>query len=1360
MTQQKWSGLVVLLLLLVVQVTAFEIVAQDQTVQVVNGHSRVVHTVTVRCNDANTYNVQLVNGNTSRQVGFQCVAPRYVFRRTKLGFVPKVQYAFQGKMCLMNSVETNTANFTGSFSEIASRRRLLQERQLQTLSWDLKPKTRETRRKLLWDSTDTDAAIGAGGLVAGGGAGWAVKSRLAAGSAAVDAESGVAVAAEGSSIGSLGGGVLVMAATIAVCHFSNWCGGSDAGEISALKSAMAGIQNSLVQLNGTVNSLETWAQGVDTFDNLTAQEIQTSFDNNGVLAAQTNANMEAISALNTQVQGIIATNLQFSEKVAGQMDSLQQELSADISAVDYVWNVTKSLHNQETNVINKLSNMLLSLTRQLRDMDIIMLQMYTDRNMRRSLIGLYHILAQTETTQDTTPFVNDPGVPGISRAAVNGMRNLRNAVSLGSILVQATSNHTGGNTAVQHNITLLCDPIFMLDHIAVGMDFQTIFDYLGPPDCITRNGSGYHDADEPWTCNCVVLRTYKACDMDGGSFLFPWNWTAPVLDVYAYGHNRSHCPNSPSLYTDAGLGSGLDVIMDSYARVTADLGTTICGESVTYGIPGANQAKIRIWSDSFVGRYADLTLSEASMDVMCDMAFMPTATDPAVQVRTFAFNIYTMWTFGYSSLVTQTLPTMEQAIYGRLASGLNLQSRPFNNMNNISQSFRCEGMMFARISDAKLPLYEYQQLGVIKEFGLTVDDLTVLSPATNLSAFAGGGGEVSVALPNSALGGNVSITTDVLVDNSAINVLPAHFMNIGEWMQSEVGEELLYTYDVPFSQLSGNEQAFGRAGQVNYLFEALADSAGDNARINRTTWEAKYRAFHADQLGTDPTIFKRTLALRPASTLTDFVCDQSVNSDGVTASGSVVEHNDWCAVLEKYRVVSSSSDELILEAREWNTEATVTVPGGSFVQTITSACPDGVSIQRVGGDVYITMNTSLPEPESVRVVVSNPQNNSCQLTDQNYAFSRWSPLSLEFLQVTSCQPLFVQVYTLDTMQSCFSGDGVRLSITHSVSGGPGLTGPVQSAIAYAQDTVMSDLVAQINSLADYALQLQVIVNTPDPDASIDDQVAQLLANRTRAAAAMSGFSGAGEEAYKQQLAQINATEAALVAQLNAARAASEAYAKARATEAAQVANIQLINEVVNNATRDLEAHLAALSNSLTVAVNDIQAYLDAKDDSGCSLPSFLSFICTIIDGIGNLFGIGGKIIQFLITMLIIYLLVVFGLPFIMSLIRNCKSSHNKSNSDPREGYPVLHVTSSSQLPASTATATPTTTAAGESDITQAHFAQLFQPVPPTTTVKRQRSASWDSSSSWHTGPIGYAPVNTEADTDPATRVLELTRRPQ
>lgn len=119
------------------------------------------------------------------------------------------------------------------------------------------------------------------------------------------------------------------------------------------------------------------------------------------------------------------------------------------------------------------------------------------------------------------------------------------------------------------------------------------------------------------------------------------------------------------------------------------------------------------------------------------------------------------------------------------------------------------------------------------------------------------------------------------------------------------------------------------------------------------------------------------------------------------------------------------------------------------MQTITSVCPTEAEVQLVNGQVYVTLNTTALEMVTISATInSNPPQASCSLLSSQLTFNYKTPAVVgPITAVEACQPLYFQAYAIDAPAiGCFSGFGLPLRASYVNAGGPGIPGPIQSAV--------------------------------------------------------------------------------------------------------------------------------------------------------------------------------------------------------------------------------------------------------------------------------------------------------------------------
>lgn len=602
--------LVLLLLLQARLCASFSIDSQTQSVQVVNGRTRVVHRATVRCNENDVGAPQVLSlqdGTMTRKVTFRCNAPRYVYDHNLVGYIPEVQIPAEGKVCLVdatsfNDTIVNTQDLysgDGGLSGGASRR---------LLSVNMK-RTTAASRQLKWldgEQGKDDRASGYGqtiGLVAG-------------------AKLGPAGAIVGGIVGS---------------ELGCWIGGCSGDGLQDLLDELQ------VQLNAnadTIASILDWRNTQEEWNLAVNEQFARQVEINDYLQTQVSTNTESIGLLNQNVAALQAVTAQIVQTMGTAFPQFQAQIDANADYSAAIWNATIELNADVRGHITSLYEALTNTNRRLRNSDLINYRAYKDVQLRRKLTRLYWEIHDVATPQPTTPFVSYTGIRPMNETTLAAQHTLANAVRISSVIIQRTI--TTGTKAQFYNLSYMCDPVFLLDNTVPNMEFQTLFDFLGPPDCVPRTGGNVPLVDDVWTCNCVVVVEKKECST---STAYPWNWAqGPMFN------DTGPCDVGGLLTSDEDtLETGRAVVLETLSDVYSELnGLCTSSQTDTLGTNDPVPYKIRMFSEMYP-KFTNLTLDETTVGTdLCNADFTygmssvnsPTASEMVDRSQFFGFNVY------------------------------------------------------------------------------------------------------------------------------------------------------------------------------------------------------------------------------------------------------------------------------------------------------------------------------------------------------------------------------------------------------------------------------------------------------------------------------------------------------------------------------------------------------------------------------------------------------------------------------------------------------------------------------------------------------------------------------------------------
>lgn len=1039
-----------------------------------------------------------------------------------------------------------------------------------------------------------------------------------------------------------------------VCGKLLHCFGSDGGSAKALKQAFQAIDTQFHNIDRELNDLVTWATAQTAFNDNVNVRFNAQNQFNHIIANEVDRNTDAIGRINDDILTLTDVTNRISNAVNENFKTTSQEIhdNAVVAAeiVDYV----SAIHNETIKRFSEVVSSIVNTNRAQRNVDVDLYQLQQDVSMRRSLVEMYFRVMDLETTPTTHPFLINLGQRPISRDERRALQTLEKSLVVSTVYIQRAETRAGIVYNQQFALNYRCDPLYILENTVSGLSFQTMFDYMGPGGC-------YTSPTAEWECHCVIQVTYDECVVGSSAQAFPWA-QAHTTDLIGPGLTNSTCALSIQKYPQ----TGEDTLIPAYPSFNSVLDNvgafetflqSFCGDADVIanpvGIttnPGTNlvaDARVRIFASEW-SRYADLVLDPGDLANVCDPDFTALFGDTTVVSR-LAYNVYTLFQRSYQVSMRINLPALERQIYGVMGSHINYLESPFNSENQNANYYRCVDLTFARIGETKLKMYDMSLSQVIHDFDVSVNGHSV---HTSNVATSSGAGSVSSVLPSSVAGGNVTVTSQVLLADNYRSVLPARFYRVGEWPASPNGA---ITYDIPFEEFSSSGVANARTGKVNYIFQGSQWAlVNDSSPFSLTEWRYYFSSeFDATRIGASAHLYRRRLVDAGFGRIT---CDDSVNADDT--NGDPVANSNWCTVL-RYYTVQQSGTQLLFTPKSFEYEVTVDTPGGTYVQTVLSHCPDAYAVTITTGDATIIFNTSSPETDTLFVQVhdeSNGANLNCILYSQTVSLSANNPLVVGPVAFDpDCGNLYINARPVDDTDFCYKAPGIKLDVSHVVSGGPGKPGPVVISEEEIRDDVALDLIDQLNSQTFYNAVLEALREQPYvTEEHLQQQIENATQQRINDINKIRNANDGNEAAIKSAIAKIQSNSAAIQADILANRNDSQ-----RAKEL--IEQIATDNEVAHNLTMQLGQILMNLTrdNNITQMYQGvldyyIQQYLDSNGagNKHCSFPSFLSFLCSILSGIGGIFG---DLLQVLVHILVFVLVIWLAFKCLEAIVKGCFS---------------------------------------------------------------------------------------------------------
>ena len=1172
----------------------------------------------------------------------------------------------------------------------------------QSLEWP-KPSARinpTTGRTLVED--DLVAESSASAEVASTSAAEAAATAESEAALATAAEVGVTDLALGGALAGLGGIALGIGITMLLPHILG--GGSDANEQTA--ALFRGLEKHIGQIDDELLGLRNFqdSQGVilSTLQNRFAdQDLENKkLDSEIADVADAVVGMQShVQRLDDQIQVVQNNQMQQYAEIGEEIDSL--------AAFDNeLFNVTQKWHAESEVKFRQLfyhqSKLLSFLTRMEKDVA----HLWYDTNMRRTASKTFHKLNGLTLPQgDVAPFLEYLGKPGLSDDEWDALKTPQGAFDFGSVYIQRTIKTGGIPWGQAYNITLVCDPLFLLDNLVPGMDFQTLFTFMGPAGCM----DGMTSPTQEWGCTCALKVETIECRLvvDSQEHYYPWgNGTNPGLqngwqgatwmDHVAVGGIDDNClptnAQSPANSANSDVITGdPNTFPANYLTNITDIMTflrELCEDSHLVADPASGN-KVRLHGQ-YWPRFTDLKLDAVEDPEVCNADFAKLFGHPLAYKR-MAYAVYRIMSYNYASSLTGALADLEEHIYGRVPSGLNFERSPYNTDVKSSQTFECQSFTFMKISGGaahtpgkcldqydpgpscpKVRLYANEYVGMAGRIEVYIDDVLVTNHTLEPGTYGASQAFSSEIVGTSIISDHTEVTTDVSITDEANFFLKSSMLQVGPYPGRVISsvpvgggspEDSRQFFDVPWDMVSGSAFAQAREGHVDYIFQPVGVFDADfDSPINFTHWRTTYGTdFNAKRVGGSPHFYARRLvpplegAENVASLIeNDFVCGDAYSDDGVSLVEPQINF-DWCRLMRFWRVEPIRSDPeqigLILRPRQFIATGWVTTPGGVFTQTIFSHCPSGVIVTNntETKEVFVTFNTTAVEQVTVNVLLSS-DNGACVQVLENRVYSSSQPLVVgPILYDAACgSTRYVDLVTLNNGETCYDSPGIPLNNNGSHFESNNRPAEITSAVAFVEDRTSQDIIEQTNFMSALSREIQDISDSSVDDDEIRARMDNLTARRIAIRETMktrNDLALAKEEQYVKAAQEENAkvTEA-LIRQRTDAAASNKLRAQLKQDEVAfdnAVAVSLQLLRIVDGLDNATQAFRPTI---VRLFENAIKA-LEAKD-GGCggSEGGLLGFLLVPLCALEDFLGKGlGELLVPIIHFVFIVLLVIVGL---------------------------------------------------------------------------------------------------------------------
>lgn len=1236
----------------------------------VSNVTTAIYTATISYSDADgtaerTFTIN--NGESSTEIGFAPQAPRVRYSYNKVGYVPFQVIKVEAERCitqpnanisllLSNFVKAQTGftlqEFKNAYGSVPGRTPVLYGGKM--LSWasnhyQTTPTSfrRQSPRPMSRRLMDGGAAA-AGAKVFG--------TAL---------------------LGGIAGGIF---GSYLFCDLLSQCGGGgvDADTFNHLTNQVKDLSNKIDDvtkpLNATLNDLENingnlsqWATSAESLLNAHASDITT-------LKSETLDNTAAIANLSSTSTYLRLWIGNVSLQMNSQFGAQQSQISGLVDQTTAIGQAVILLGNQTSLgfIAGATRDYQLALAQR-----AMLNQMYFDEQdltMRRMLTQQYHqIIDTTPFPLNMRVFTTDTGQRPLSWAQRLALRNLANADRVSTVRVQYTTRSGGsaggggvwsGGTYTAHDTRFLfiCDADFALNNTA-GMDMQSMFRFLGPDSLVAGQTCYQNNVNQTWSCNCVLQIVDDTCTIQDNTAIAPLDSSANGVDpigIWPFGwdsQDRGMANQSQTLASHPSVMSRCKTLVTSttigtYTN-TGDFNTdfsTICLNSISAIATAGNNRRVRIWLNDTTW-YMDYTQNSTYFASSADQCIVDWPTvQQAVQrpIMRLSTIVYVFWGEGFDIYTKYYQPLRENTIYGTMGAEVRFNNMPFSRLPGIVQAARCMEMTFTLISDTgdpdttKTPVYalEYQRTDATINMRVNgASDYLTDTDGTLTTSFQALGGLYY---------GNLTTISDVTLVSSDNSLLPS--ADGAMYIDTGLADRIV---DVPFELFSFAYEPDARCNHVNYLFEdANWDGFNATSQINSSRWYLNYNTrFDARCASVDPARYLRILEdLAPGYSVCGYP-DYTYTGGGnaglrlnQTNSGfDVVLNFGPCKLRERFLwSFDYVNGYLDLYPVSYTGVVQLQVPGGTWVETVTTKCPDGFNITRANGRVIVQFTTLSPDPLRLLVVVSSNSTSPGCNKNTLYTYSLTSPLLITDL--TACGQQFVQAYPYQSSRACYPGAGIYANSS---------TTPTQ--LAGMQSTTAVFVWRSVESTASTMLSVQAILdnlnnqvnNVPYIAQTIDDlrtSMALFYANASRALANFSTNDPYYAGIYAQFNAAILANQAAVQQRIEAVYNSSTALTIALASQNITLADLYAAGNGLRTSIAqfniDAELTRQALTNLSTWIEQQQWIYAKVTNCDG-----FAALTCWFTDIFGSVFGLIGNIIRYLVMFLM-----VLGIVYLLALL--------------------------------------------------------------------------------------------------------------
>jgi hypothetical protein len=1075
-----------------------------------------------------------------------------------------------------------------------------------------------------------------------------------------------------------------------------------------------------------INTLNKEVMDIQKFDNETGKWIddqkqwdtrQEDMDN--FLVARNNIVLSQLKRLQRDVSTnyLMIISLQdvvkhLSEVVDNGFRNIRDAFTATNEEFELLASATSNTTDDLQSQITRLVNLLDNVDNTVKGTIITQYQMYRKLQQRRALIlQFWNMLFDTEAL-DSCPFVQCLGrqpmpltgtrvlpsfpaactaqgvsmtcegdaddsnhlFPILGSASDNryAQSSIQNAARLARTRLLYTFDDGGTRKAGERIFEYVCDREYLLAHSMPGIDFKTMFRFMGPApfNSTTACYPGTVESDH-WSCYCVIVQYFYTCPLKENAPMFPWGWAQTGSLQYAP-EAATHCDGGP---TGVGISPHLDLTLNNMISTTGSVFSTLeswtsflsyfCQQTGQTLMPDTVTGhRVRVTSDSF-GSFVDLDLNDRNGTSVCQADPLQLLILKDNRFR-LSYVIYQYWTYAYEVAGSILFPIWEKMIYGGPPTDVNYEVNPWSLRPDLHTTLDSTTMSFVKISAEGI------SEGAFKPTQSAYGDNLPVSPGQDATKIPVYSVQISDISYSATMVVDYNIPQGLKINTSTISTGNCDQINGLNTVCSAISLELDDEFkevssiltniiiagdfdlpDAPIYDIPPSLMKTGTAGSLcrsmMYMFQPRTVSDTGNNYGN--DWKVPINA--RDWVATNKVAFDPTCVTESPHYYLKHKDPDTGECDGdldihLNYAGTDRTENDYCRLLHFYKL-DAIADRTVPAAywipKKYTLGVTFQVPQGQFVQNIRSSCPTFYNItknkQSLTGVWFFTNSTSEVTVNIVYTIYGSKA--LCPGNTLPPAIDRitYSSIKPYYYEAQECGSQFVNVSPLDTDQLCYPAPGLDMYRAHSGSDGPIVPSQVNQQITIVKDQVVKSMADNFVLLTEIQASLAELRAAAIPRGSLVDTVH----------AAIEGIV-AREKAALDELTKDSENA-------NYADGVIDRLHEAAMEEAQDIINGQIANQEISDLDDKIANTTIAINDATQKIINDTAAVdaalakelADAKDASvkkgdkcgGGVFGFLLAPICVIedlIDGKIDGFMAAVQIILYIAIVLCVLLCVV------------------------------------------------------------------------------------------------------------------------